>query len=349
MFRSVPLSALESDDVSRNCTREFPRPSQVSTTFTMTDIQDNFAKQLFGKYATAQDDEHLVFNGKSAVNESIVAHSGDSEYLFDLTELQSLEHRPEIGTIDKNPFEKPEPELTVLSSFGNKDEFRIVLNKFPVVPAHFMMVTKQFKSQDTPLSPSELTSTYLLLHKLEAQDLNKKWFAFYNCGPQSGASQPHKHVQFMPLPDNYTPFAEVLANTSGHFIPNQFQEPLQDGNLPFAHFLAKLPEKSTELDEETLALTFLSLLQRTLTVLRDNEAGHISYNVIATTKFIMLIPRSKAKFQGSLGINSCGYMGLILCKNASLVGLVKSEGPLEILSSVGFPSTAGQKSDEYHY
>lgn len=315
----------------------------------MTEYQDNFRDQLYKKFSSAYESNYLIFNGESATHETITSNLGSSSYAFEVTKLQSLEHRPEVGTIDENPFEKPEPELTVLPSFGDGNEFRIVLNKFPVVPAHFMMVTKQFKSQNTPLSPSELTSVYSLLSKLKLQDKDKKWFAFYNCGPQSGASQPHKHVQFIPLPENYTPFAEGLANTRGNFIPNQFEEPLQDGNLPFAHFLARLPENPSEVTEELLALTFVSLLQRTLTVLRDCAAGHISYNCLITTKYIMLIPRSSGKFQESLGINSCGYMGLILCKNNSLLDLVKSEGPAAILKSVGFPSTAGQKSDEYHY
>lgn len=311
--------------------------------------QDNFIDQLNDKYASAQEGNHLVFSGESANYETITSFMGGSSYAFQLIELQSLEHRPEVGTIDKNPFEKPEPELTVLSSFGDADEFRIVLNKFPVVPTHFMMITKQFKSQDTPLSPTELTSVYSILCKLKFQDTDKKWFAFYNCGPQSGASQPHKHIQFIPLPKNYTPFTEAIANTSGPFIPNQTQEPLQDGNLPFAHFLARLPENPLEVTEEVLAMTYLSLLQRTLTVLRDSGAGHISYNCLVTTKYIMLVPRSSGKFQESLGINSCGFMGLILCKNISLAKLVKSEGPAAILGSVGFPSTVGQESDEYHY
>ena len=132
-------------------------------------------------------------------------------------------HRPEIGTKPKNEssqksesISKPEPELTIVDNY-NDDEFKIVFNKFPVVPRHFMLITKEFKSQNTPLSPSELMATYKILQALKNQNQNldqnaENWFAFYNCGPESGASQPHKHIQFMTLPscEQFKPYAETL-------------------------------------------------------------------------------------------------------------------------------------------
>lgn len=315
----------------------------------MNELKNDFCESLYKKYTSALNEKVLVFNGEAALHERMILNVANSSYSFELTELQSLQHRPEIGSVDKNPFENPEPELTIVPKFGKDNEFRIVLNKFPVVPAHFMLVTSQFKSQNTPLSPSELLSVYSVLRNLELQDKNENWFAFYNCGPESGASQPHKHIQFMKLPQNFEPLAEVLARTSAHFIPDQHMEPLQDPNLPFAHFLAKLPDDYKKVTEDILAMTFVSLLQRVLTVLKQNDASHISYNLLATTKYMMLVPRSSGKFKGELGINSCGFMGLFLCKNNRLVDLVKSEGPETVLSSIGFPNTAGEKSDEYHY
>lgn len=329
--------------------REYKRQGLAfHQTPTMIALQSDFPVSLYKKYSSALADKHLVFNGENAKHETILSEVKGSLYCFQLTELQSLQHRPEVGLVDKNPFADPEPQLTVVPIFGEEKEFRIVLNKFPVVPAHFMLVTREFKSQNSPLSPSDLYAVYKVLNNLEVNDGKKKWFAFYNCGPQSGASQPHKHIQFMTLPENYTPFSEKLADSSPHFIPDHTQEPLQDANLPFAHFLAKLPN-AEEITEDVLAMAFVSLLQRVITVLKDHDANHISYNFIATTKYIMLVPRSKGKFNDMLGINSCGFMGLLLCKNSDQIALVKSKGPETILGSVGFPGTSGQKTDEYHY
>lgn len=314
----------------------------------MIELPATFSDDLRTKYDTALKDHHLVFNGDSAVHETIESKLEDADMTFHLTELKSLEKRPENGSISDNPFAKPEPELTLLTDYGVNGEFKLVLNKFPVVPYHFMLITNDFVSQNTPLSPKELLATYKILQVLEEGGGDENWFAFYNCGPMSGASQPHKHIQFMSLPEGYTPFTELLARSSDPFIPDQTKEPLQNSHLPFAHFLARLPLNPRETTEEILAMTFVALLQRTLSVLRAHDAEHISYNFCATTKYMMLVPRSKSKHD-SLGVNSCGMMGLVLCKNEAVVTMVKLTGFENILKDVGYPNTSGKALDEYCY
>ena len=68
----------------------------------------------------------------------------------------------------------------------------------------------EFQSQSSPLLPPELAQTYKLLDA--AYRAGQNLFAFYNCGDLSGASQPHKHIQFLPLPsDEVGPPIERLA------------------------------------------------------------------------------------------------------------------------------------------
>lgn len=307
-------------------------------------VPEDFFKKLSDKYEVAEKEQHVVFGGSSATFETVEDHNRK----FHLTLLQSLNQRPQKGDKNDNPFAKPEPELTILDKFGPSDEFRVVFNKFPLVPRHFMIVTRDFKSQNTPLSPSELSATYSLLVALKKQQ-DRDWFAFYNCGPESGASQPHKHIQFMTLPTDYTPLPDRIALNSHPFIPDTKQEPLQDGDLPFAHFIARLPDNFEDVEEDDLVMYFSSLLQRALTVLRSHEQSHISYNFCLTTKYMLLVPRSSGVFKDTLGINSCGMMGLILTKDDNDVKIIKEVGPATVLAEVGFPSTAGEGTDEYHY
>lgn len=63
------------------------------------------------------------------------------------------------------------------------------LNKFCVTPRHFLLVTKEFKPQTSPLTPLELIAAYTILKQLGARE---KHLAFFNSGELSGASQPHK-------------------------------------------------------------------------------------------------------------------------------------------------------------
>ncbi|KAK6197971.1 5',5'''-P-1,P-4-tetraphosphate phosphorylase [Scheffersomyces amazonensis] len=309
------------------------------------DLPSEFYSQLTSKYQQAVDNGHVQYNGDSKQEE--VVHLSNID--IQLTLLHSLQFRPEQGRKDSNPFAKPEPELTILEKYGEDDEFRIVFNKFPVIANHFMIITREFKSQLSPLSLNELKATYKTLAALKVSDTTEDWFAFYNSGSQSGASQPHKHIQFMPLPsrNQFIPFAEKLADTSEPFIPSAKRDPLQDPSLPFAHYVVKLPSVIDNLDD--LALYFASLLQSTLNTLRQNESHDISYNFIMTTKFMLMVPRSHAKYKNQLGINSCGVIGLILCKDDQLLSLAKNDGPLSILEYIGFPNTHGQSTDEYNY
>lgn len=308
-------------------------------------LPSDFNETLVSKYDEAIANGHINFNGELAVNEKIQELAEGTNINFQLTLLESLVHRPEKGDKELDPFANPEPELTIVDHLGKKDELKLVYNKFPVVPYHFLLITKDYVSQNTPLSASELMSMYTILKNVQTQN-DDEWFSFYNCGPESGASQPHKHVQFMTLPKGFIPFPQLIAMKSEPFLPNDKTEPLQDGALPFAHFVARLPD--SDFDEDDLSLFFASLLQRTLTTLREHDATHISYNFIMTTKYMLMVPRSKASYK-NLGINSCGAMGLILCKNNDLLQMVKEDSVLTVLTDVCFPSSAGQKSDEYSY
>ncbi|KAI3403100.1 APA2 [Candida oxycetoniae] len=315
------------------------------------DIPEDFYETLNEKYEQAVKNNHILFNGDAAVNELVKVKASELTIDFQLTLLTSLAHKPEQGDRESNPFEKPEPELTILNNYGPNKEFRVVFNKFPVVPLHFLLVTKEFQSQNSPLSPAELFASYKILSKVveKSKRNNSEWFAFFNCGPESGASQPHKHIQFMIQPPpsmQFKPYAETLALQAETVSAKS--KPFQSNNLPFAHFLIKLPDES-HVDENVLATSFTALLQRTLTVLRSNEQKQISYNFIMTPSYMLMVPRATAKYEGKLGINSCGFQGLILCKNEELFEMVKQKGPLDILRAVGFPNTTDIPEDEYHY
>lgn len=310
-------------------------------------LDENFLKDLESTFDAAVAGGTVIYNGSGStkiLHRDVEGSSLDVQ----ITELTALTHRPDnmSGKPSGNPFENPEPELTVRSTFGEEDEFRIVLNKFPVIPHHFLLVTKTYESQNSPLTPTQLYDTIRILREL-GKESEKRWFAFYNCGAESGASQPHKHIQFLTLPDNFTPYPERLVSNATAFVPDINKEPIQDKNLPFSHFVAKFPPIDS-LDKETASMYFSSLLQSVLNVQRHNSSSHISYNVILTTSYIMLVPRSHAKYE-SLGVNSCGVLGLFLCKNSELVQLVEDVTPESILLKCGYPNSLDVTFTEYDY
>jgi ATP adenylyltransferase len=71
------------------------------------------------------------------------------------------------------------------------------LNKFPVIPEHFILATKDWKEQSHLLEEDDIRVTYECLKTWRAH--GSELFAFFNSGEHSGASQPHRHLQFLPV------------------------------------------------------------------------------------------------------------------------------------------------------
>lgn len=91
----------------------------------------------------------------------------------------------------------------------------LVLNKFAIVPEHFILCTREYKEQTDLLEREDLEAVRGCIeayHHHYQQKYNgerrgdgnettvgeePKLFAFFNCGEHSGASQPHRHLQLL--------------------------------------------------------------------------------------------------------------------------------------------------------
>jgi len=227
----------------------------------------------------------------------------------------------------------------------SEEEFVVLLNKYSVVPQHFLLVTKEFRSQASPLLPPELVQTYLLL--LSARKLGKKHFAFYNCGDNSGASQPHKHIQFLPLEDEDGPPLERLARKAQIQFPDR---PFSLTQLSYASHSYRFPSdiatSSPDKLEGLMANAFLQILDLAIATIRhdpDYPAGKPSYNVIVTLEHMHIIPRRQenhilAENGEKLSVNALGFAGLLLVKSDQELEIVKRESVSKILRGVGLES-----------
>lgn len=87
-----------------------------------------------------------------------------------------------------------------------------------------MIATRDFKEQTHLLEEDDLEITYACLKAWEAQrdgeTMVKKLFAFFNSGRYSGASQAHRHIQFLPVEEmagrssdnNWEPLIDLMGN-----------------------------------------------------------------------------------------------------------------------------------------
>jgi ATP adenylyltransferase len=93
-----------------------------------------------------------------------------------------------------NPFETPQKGLFI-TDLGSSHY--LVLNKFPVIPDHFILATTKFKEQTDLLEEEDIAATYECIKGY--REAGEELFGFFNSGEHSGASQRHRHIQFLPV------------------------------------------------------------------------------------------------------------------------------------------------------
>ena len=101
-----------------------------------------------------------------------------------------------------DPFDNPTGDLFIASIPTQNPSHILVLNKFPIISNHFILATKAFKQQTDELEADDLYATYACLKAWEEGNNaanSKRLFAFFNSGTFSGASQLHRHIQFLPV------------------------------------------------------------------------------------------------------------------------------------------------------
>jgi sulfate adenylyltransferase (ADP) / ATP adenylyltransferase len=113
------------------------------------------------------------------------------------------EHAATQGSNERrDPFADPDKALLIAELPSDNPSHILVLNKYPVISEHFILATKENKQQTALLEEDDLEATYECLKAWERspEETNPgRLFAFFNSGDFSGASQPHRHVQFLPV------------------------------------------------------------------------------------------------------------------------------------------------------
>jgi ATP adenylyltransferase len=227
-----------------------------------------------------------------------------------------------------------------------------VLNKFPVIPDHFILATKEFKKQTDLLEEEDLAAAYdcLKAYKEEGEEL----FAFFNSGEHSGASQPHRHIQFLPVESMRS---GIEPGSKWDVLPDSLVRSPQP-DLPFSYFAATIPSDPTgkQLREIYLDLYEKACQVSGVHVTKPGTADSlISYNLGLTDKAIVLCPRTSegTKIEGSQGeligpisLNGTVLGGTFLVKTEIEWNALKSDESrlMGILKSIGIPS--GQISHE---
>lgn len=225
-----------------------------------------------------------------------------------------------------NPFLNPDPALTV-GPIGT--QHTIVLNKFPVCLHHLVLARREFAEQLTPLELCDFGVLAELLGTLGG-------LGFYNGGAPAGASQRHKHVQWVPAEPGNASLAQLAADLPRDARPGTvYRHPA----LPMAHALLKV-EAGLGADPVASAAAMLAAydLGRQHLGLQPGADGLLPpFNMLVGDGWLLLVPRSQEHFEG-ISINALSFGGTIYVRQPEQVELIRQTGPLQALASVGRPA-----------
>jgi ATP adenylyltransferase len=225
----------------------------------------------------------------------------------------------------RNPFLPYDPDLYVADA---SDSHVCLLNKFNVVDHHLLIVTRHFEHQDTLLTHQDFAAFWRSMAEYQG-------LGFYNSGTVAGASQPHKHLQIVPLPlapdGPRIPMepriqAAGLSGTAGRLA-----------GLPFPHAIARL-EDGLELGGERAAressIVYHRLLQAVgLGATADESIAKGPYNLLLTRQWMLLVPRTRESCE-SVSLNALAFAGAMLVRDEAQLTRLRRRGLMAALRHV---------------
>ncbi len=223
------------------------------------------------------------------------------------------------GMPRRNPFLPYDPELFVADL---PPHHVCLLNKYNVVDRHLLVVTREFEGQQTLLTRDDFQALAVVMGEGPG-------VGFYNSGPAAGASQPHKHLQWVPvLPDDLplAPGIELASQGNGQVEP-----------FHFVHAVAPLrlaAGADAVVYGVELAATYESLLRACGIDPRSAELP--PYNLVLTHQWMMVVPRARELVEG-ISLNALAFTGALLVKDETQAAILRSLGPWRALEAVTCP------------
>ncbi|MFM0073982.1 DUF4922 domain-containing protein [Paraburkholderia sediminicola] len=282
--------------------------------------------------AILRQTEHALRCGALRPIETTQAQIEEGGVSFLIRQVSSLALKDEARQTPKldagtfNPFLPYDPDLFVADI---SDTHVALLNKFNVIDHHLLIVTRSFKSQETLLDLTDFAALVTCMAEFDG-------LGFYNGGVEAGASQPHKHLQIVPLP----------LGESGPSVPMEsvLESACMEGpigtvpGLPFRHACAHLelaPAASKHAAHAAFDCYHALLEAVGVQAIEVNGELHPSapYNLLVAPRWMLLVPRSSERVE-RVSVNALGFAGSLFVRDAAQMDVIKRLGPMTVLRRV---------------
>lgn len=243
---------------------------------------------------------------------SVVAFDAAAPFLLRRLEGSPPRHLTVEGP-KPNPFLPWEPPLEI-GRLANSHA--LILNKYPVQPAHLLLITQQWQPQTGWLQEADWGAVAHV-----AADTGGLWF--FNSSSTAGASQPHRHLQLLPR------HAGEASCPLAPWLQRQLEG--LEGPWPWCYALSARWDPLEGKDLLPLYRKHASQLE-----LGDpsgpGEPKH-AYNLVFDDHWFLSVRRVKEHCAG-FSINGLGFAGFLLCTAHSDLNWLKTHGPWSLLAEV---------------
>lgn len=215
-----------------------------------------------------------------------------------------------------NPFLPWDPPLEVdLLASGHV----LLLNKYPVQPAHLLVISQQWQPQSGWIDAPDWQAVASV-----AADTGGLWF--FNSSGTAGASQPHRHLQLLPRrPEEPScPLAPLL-------------EAQLEGASPCWPWAYRLSRRHDALGGSDLPQLYAEHCDALGLGHRDADpAPRHAYNLLFDDHWFLTVRRVREHCAG-FSINGLGFAGYLLCTESSDRDWLQQHGPWRLLAEVAAP------------
>ena len=254
-----------------------------------------------------------------------------------------------------DPFADPPPAMVIAplapSSLVSAPQHVLVLNKFAVVPEHFILTTRAWAPQTHLLDAVDLAAAHACVAAYaapESEPGSGGLFAFFNSGEHSGASQPHRHLQLLPIARMRDGLDEH-DNTAWDVLARRLagQQKSEAAAVPFKTFAAPI---RIGMDGDALRTVYLDLYRQACAaagvseeVVREEGEAQISYNLAMTADVMVVAPRAaeggvvrnkQGEAVGTLALNGTVLAGTALVKTQAEWDALRDD-PAQVAAVLG--------------
>ena len=278
---------------------------------------------------------------------------------------ENLANKPNNNKNDNNkaksskpfdPFAGPFKTGSHICDLGLHNEYRLILNKFPVLPSHILIISSKWLQQTDVLTNTEFDITWNIFQSLLLNKQNENPLIFVNSGKLSGATQMHRHLHLIPNCGQTLLLNDIAKTLSMNGNEEKQQEKVNGKVLTydgysFLHGIILLDDK---LDGDTLAKYYETLLEWIKHKMNEDETidndyvsnDKFSYNLLISQKIMMIVARKCGAFEGELdkdkkvrfAINALPFAGLIFCNSDDQIKLFNKVGITAMIKQCTFAS-----------